>query len=192
VTGHLDKAASRYGLDAGKPSTGNFAEMSLNDILSGIHEMFLPDARAKGLRFDYVPTSTGIAVEPLAVMRIVTNLVSNAIKYTNEGRILLGVRSRANGIGIEVHDTGPGLDEDAFREACRHSARLAADSDQGGHGFGLAIVTELAARHGYEVAILERSGGGTSICLLIPDAGEAIPSPGLQTTASPGIPRPAP
>jgi len=191
VSGHLDEAAARYNDISGRKAGDDAAEMSLDDILSGIHEMFLPDTQSKGLRFDYVPTSSDVPVEPLAVMRIVTNLISNAIKYTGEGRILLGMRHRENGIRIEVHDTGPGLDEGAFRDVCRHSVRIAEENGPDGHGLGLAIVTELAAAHGYEVAVLDRGGGGTSIGVLVPYARQINPSHGQHPPAGPGIQGPA-
>ena len=127
VTDHLDQTAT---CEPGAPGEGDeVGDMSLNDILRSVHEMFVPDAEAKGLSLAYVPTSTTSQVEPLAVMRIVSNLVSNAIKYTAEGRVLIGVRKAGDGVSIQVHDSGPGITRDAFFQACRRSVRLATEQN---------------------------------------------------------------
>ncbi|MCE0506678.1 HAMP domain-containing histidine kinase [Roseivivax sp. GX 12232] len=152
----------------GSPQTEG-ADMGLPDILATVHEMFLPEAEAKGLRLDYVPTSARPELPPLAMMRIAANLVSNAVKFTDHGRILLGVRRRASGVRVEVHDTGAGLDAAAFRRASARSVRLAgSEGAQGGQGLGLAVVMDLARRHDLQVTVSDRPGGGTSIGVLIP------------------------
>jgi signal transduction histidine kinase len=131
--------------------------------------MFLPDAKAKGLSFRYVPTSVAVRIQPLAIMRIFSNLVSNAIKYTPSGKVLLGVRRRGDTVRIELHDTGPGLTPEEFETACGRGARLAsALTVSDGEGYGLAIVVELARRHGYGLELLNRTGSGTSVGLTIP------------------------
>lgn len=131
--------------DSGEES--EIARMSPNDILRSVHEMFVSDAESEGPSFAYVPTSTNVPVEPLAVMRIVTNLVSNAIKYTDEGKVLVGVRRMPGGVCVEKHHMGPGLTRDAFNQACKRPVRLATSQyAAGGHGFGLDIVAELVER----------------------------------------------
>ena len=85
------------------------AALSLSAILTSVYEMFEPDAAAKGLDFRFVDTRHDCSVEPIILMRIVTNIVSNAIKYTSSGKILMGVRSFPDVLRIEVHDTGSGL-----------------------------------------------------------------------------------
>lgn len=167
VTEHLNQPAAPAGHhDAAEPN--EVAELPLNDILRSVYEMFLPDAQAKGLSFTYVPTSSDVHIEPLAVMRIVTNLVSNAIKYTENGKILLGVRRVSDGISIQVHDTGSGLTEQTFAEARKRSSRLTtSDSGPEGHGLGLDIVSELAERNGYQLKLLPGRTGGTGLAVVI-------------------------
>jgi signal transduction histidine kinase len=178
VTDHLDRAVARENAEA-KSAVADGGEVPLDDILRKAHDMFLADAREKGLEFVYVPTSAVAQVEPLAMMRIVINLVANAIKYTDAGKVLLGVRRRHGDVRIEVHDTGPGLDGNAFAEACERSVRLAsAQHASDGHGFGLAIVTELAERHGYRIGVVENRRTGTGIAIDIPAAPESAYSAG--------------
>jgi len=145
------------------------ADMKLGEILGSVCEMFLPDAKAKGLSFRYVPTSVAVRIQPLAIMRIFSNLVSNGIKYTPSGKVLLGVRRRGDTVRIELHDTGPGLTPEEFETACGRGARLvSALTVSDGEGYGLAIVVELARRHGYGLELLNRTASGTSVGLTIP------------------------
>jgi signal transduction histidine kinase len=151
---------------AGLPSTDESQEMQLNDILNSIYEMFSEDAKEKGLDIHFVPTSLQADIQPLAVMRIVSNLVSNSIKYTQEGKILLGVRRRKNKFEIQIHDTGIGMSEAEFQKAARRGERLdKALSLADGHGHGLAIVTELAEANNFEFKLLSRKTLGTSVTL---------------------------
>ncbi|MEM8539710.1 MAG: sensor histidine kinase [Pseudomonadota bacterium] len=163
VAEQLHDSASA-GVDTG------ISEMQLGDVLGSIHEMFLPDALEKGLSFDYVPTSLTTAIQPLTVMRIISNLVSNAIKYTPSGKLLLGVRRFGDALRIEVHDTGTGLSAEEFKLACQRGVRLEAGASpqEEGKGHGLDIVASLAKRNGYKVDLLRRSTNGTSIGLTVP------------------------
>ncbi len=169
VTEHLNQPAAPLGHhDTEEPN--EVSDMPLNDILRSVYEMFLPDAEAKGLSFTYVPTSSHVHIEPLAVMRMVTNLVSNAIKYTETGKVLLGVRRGSDGISIQVHDTGSGLTEQSFAEARKRTSRLTtSESGPEGHGLGLDIVSELAERHGYRLRLLPGRIGGTGIAVEVAD-----------------------
>lgn len=145
------------------------SDLSLSKILQSIHEMFLPDAQEKGIEFRHVKTSQASTVDPFTLMRMLTNLVSNAIKYTPNGKVLLGVRRRQGGLQIEICDTGLGLSEADFIRAQSRSVRLneqAAD----GHGFGLSIVRDLAKESGCELLRLNNKGLGTRIALRLPKA----------------------
>lgn len=143
--------------------------LSLSVILNSIHEMFEPDAAAKGLDFRYVETRHGCDLEPLVLMRIVTNIVSNAIKYTTSGKILMGVRRSPNALRIEVHDTGPGLTAKEFSIVKARSVRLENTANQiEGQGLGLDIAHELAEKHGLELSLLPGRRNGTSVIIKIP------------------------
>lgn len=143
--------------------------LSTNDVLRGVHEMFLPDARAKDLRFTYVPTSAQAQIDPLVLMRIVTNLVANAITYTQKGRVLLGVRRRDGRLRVEVHDTGPGMTAVEFGEACKREVRLDKTRDLAeGMGYGLSIVSSLARKHDLAVSVAPGRRGGTGVIVEVP------------------------
>ncbi|MEM1161455.1 MAG: sensor histidine kinase [Pseudomonadota bacterium] len=141
----------------------------LGELMAAVHGMFQADAADKGLRFDVVPCTHRIALPPLDTMRIVTNLVSNAIKYTQQGRVLMGVRRAGRFVRIEVHDTGPGLDAAAFEQACARSVRLTdLDDPVRGSGLGLAIVTRVAETHGLIVDVAPGRKGGTGVRVTVP------------------------
>ena len=149
--------------------------LDTQQVLSSIHQMFEPDAEAKGLEFRFVPTSHTGDVDPLVLMRIVTNLVSNAIKYTQEGGILLGTRMVKDHLLIEVHDTGKGLSEAEFERACGRSTRLEDDqSNEPGYGFGLSIVRDLVDAHGLTMSLSKLRASGTGIVVRVPKANSNV------------------
>ncbi|WP_238367593.1 sensor histidine kinase [Mesobacterium pallidum] len=121
------------------------APTDVGEVLGSVAEMFAPDAEAKGLTLRHVATGATTRVPPLAMMRMVTNLVSNAVKYTETGGVLLGVRRHGGTTRIEVHDTGPGLGAGGLAAALPRHAR---HSDIEGSGLGLDIVRQLAEAHG--------------------------------------------
>ncbi|MEP3198790.1 MAG: sensor histidine kinase [Lentilitoribacter sp.] len=145
-------------------------DMKIGEILSSIYEMFLPDAKEKQLEFKFIPTSLNISIPPLDLMRIVSNLVSNAVKYTPSGKVLLGVRRGVRKIYVEVHDTGPGLTEEEFHDACKRGMRLDQTvSDTKGKGHGMAIISELAHKNGFEFRLNPGRSSGTSLSIAIPN-----------------------
>lgn len=142
----------------------------IGDVLNGVHDMFAADAQDKGVDLRAVPTSLRTSVPPLALMRMTSNLVANAIKYTSAGRVLVGARPRGDRVRLEVHDTGPGMDTRAFHAALGRSIRLETADGAPGSGLGLAIVDQIATTHGLEIGLLTRNSPGTSIYVLLPGA----------------------
>lgn len=140
---------------------------ALSLILNTVAQMFREEAVSKGLRLRVVPSSLSVTVPPLILMRIVSNLVSNAVKYTNQGTVLAGVRRRADGASIEVLDTGAGMTEEelqSFRKA------WSSGETSSGHGLGLSICHDLAAQHGLDLIVASTPGNGTVFSLRIPAA----------------------
>lgn len=140
-------------------------EVSL--VLDTVHQMFNEEAISKGLRLRRVPSSKTIAVPPLILMRIVSNLVSNAIKYTEKGSVLIGVRDRGKTIDLCVLDTGTGMDADEI-EAFSHAYNKGETST--GNGLGLSVCYELSKDNGMDLTCHSEKGKGTSFTLTIPRA----------------------
>ena len=102
--------------------------------------MFAPDAKAKGLDLKAVKTSAEAAAPALPMIRVISNLVANAIKFTDTGGGVIGVRHQADTISIEVHDSSPGMSTEAFALARGRTVRLESGANPAdGHGLGLAI-----------------------------------------------------
>jgi Na+/proline symporter/signal transduction histidine kinase/ActR/RegA family two-component response regulator len=155
-------------LDAGRlePDITAFA---LSDVFERLEVEFSPLAREKGLELTIVPTRLWVASDRRLLRRLLQNLVSNAIKYTPDGRVLVGVRRRGRNLGIEVHDTGPGIPKGKraliFKEFQRleetaHSVR--------GLGLGLAIVERIGRVLGHAIDMHSVPGRGSMFSVRLP------------------------
>ncbi|TIO60430.1 MAG: HAMP domain-containing histidine kinase, partial [Mesorhizobium sp.] len=110
-------------LDAGalKPEDTAF---SLGGLLGQIGNDFRPLAAEKKLGLKIMPSSLGVMTDRNLLRRLIQNLVSNAIKYTREGRILVGVRRRGELAEIQVIDTGIGIAADKLNTVFHEFTRL--------------------------------------------------------------------
>jgi Na+/proline symporter/signal transduction histidine kinase len=157
---------SRLDTGAMKPRITSFP---LQDVLNRVLTDFSPVAREKNLRFTVIPTGAFIRTDPNLLRRLIQNLVSNAIKYTREGRVLIGVRRRGDTAVLQVFDTGIGIPSTKFRTVFKEFARL----DEGartasGLGLGLSIVDRIARVLGLEVGISSSPGKGTQFQVALP------------------------
>lgn len=138
-------------------------EVSL--IINTVHQMFLEEAVSKGLRLRNVACSREIEAPAIVVMRIVSNLVSNAVKYTRSGSVLIGARRGPEHVKLCVIDTGEGMTDQEL-ERFRQAYQKGDASD--GHGLGLAVCFDLAAQNGMALTVTSRKRKGTSFGLSIP------------------------
>lgn len=144
-------------------------EPGLHEVLRGVTEMFAPEAAAKGLALTLRLGAPDGPVDAYPLMRALANLVSNAIKYTRKGRVLITLRRTATGWRVEVHDTGPGLDKSQFAQALERNARLDRDRPEAeGSGLGLTIVQDIVTAQGWTMTPCNRRRTGASILLEIP------------------------
>ncbi len=161
-------------LEAGgiEPHRRHFA---LRPILQNIARDFSVEAEAKGLEFRFKALELFAYTDSILLERVVRNLVSNAVRYTHDGGLLLTCRRRRGAIAIEIWDTGPGIAESEreriFEEfyqvgsPARHSTK--------GIGLGLSIVQRLTQLLGHELELASRVGRGTMFRLNVP-MGEAV------------------
>ena len=155
-------------LEAGliEPVLDDFA---VEDLMTNLEAEFRPQAEAKGLKFRFRNSSRVVNSDGYLLARILRNLLSNAIRYTNKGTILLGARRKAHGLEIQVCDTGIGIPGDKLSEIFQEFNRVEAKKrrhDQG-LGLGLAIVDKLATvmNHKIGVASVENKGSRFTVTL---------------------------
>ena len=87
------------------------AEFPVSDLLAFVEREFRLAAREKGLDLRVLPSSLVVRSDPVLLERIVQNLVSNAVSYTNQGKVVVGCRRARDGVRIEVWDNGVGVAE---------------------------------------------------------------------------------
>lgn len=158
-------------LDAGvvQPDIG---DVSLEALFSSLRSDFLPEAGKKGLSLKFRPVNVVVRSDRTLLRRILQNILSNALRYTRSGGVLVGTRHRGDIIRIDVADTGCGIPEDqreaVFEEFHRGSATLADGRLAGGLGLGLAIVRRMAAALKHPVTFSSKVGRGTIFHIDVP------------------------
>jgi signal transduction histidine kinase len=156
---------------AAQPAAGTTeAEaMGAHAVLSSVQAMFAPEAEAAGLELRLRLGAPDRALPAFPLMRVVSNLVSNAIKFTDAGGVLIALRPEGDGLRVEIHDTGPGLSEEEFARARARHARLAKGGEpREGSGLGLAIAGRIARAQGWELGVRPGPRRGTCIALRLP------------------------
>ncbi|MBB4101505.1 PAS domain-containing hybrid sensor histidine kinase/response regulator [Allorhizobium borbori] len=183
-------------LDISRLDTGamkaRFSSVDLNELLQRVETDFAPMAREKNLEFVVLPTKLRTRSDPNLLRRLVQNLVSNAIKYTISGKVIVGVRKWGNETVIQVTDSGIGIPSSKFRTVFKEFARL----DQGartasGLGLGLSIVDRIARVLNHRVELLSRPGRGTTfrvfapLDLTVPQPQPVVASPAPEPAIQP-------
>ena len=142
---------SRLDTGAMKPE---FSDFRIDELLQRLEVEFAPMAQEKGLELKFMPCALAVRSDRRLLRRLVQNLVSNAIKYTPAGTVLVGCRRRGPRLRIDVYDTGIGIPHAKRRAVFKEFHRL----DQGarvarGVGLGLSIVERVARVLDCEVAL---------------------------------------
>lgn len=162
--------------------------VSLGRLFQRLMVDFHGDAAARGLELRFVNSSATVMSNPVFLRRIAQNLVSNAIKYTRTGRVLVGARREGADVWLEVHDTGPGIAPEDRERIFNEFERLAPEGEEPGTGLGLSIVRRACLRLGHEVALDSAPGRGSVFRIRLPRALEA---PGRSRRDRPRRPPPA-
>ncbi|MDX1633304.1 MAG: NahK/ErcS family hybrid sensor histidine kinase/response regulator [Marinobacter sp.] len=163
-------------LDAGviKPDVTAF---DLRDLLNNIAREFRQMAMAEGLELSFVASSAVVRSDSQLLARILRNFLTNAIRYTGKGRILLGCRRRGDKLLLQVWDTGPGIPQDKLTEIFQEFKRIrpAGSPADKGLGLGLAIVDKIARMLGHPVTVASVEGRGSVFSVEVP-LGQLEPS----------------
>lgn len=160
-------------LDISRMESGQLAvnvrDFALAPLLDALLREFGILAASRGLRLRGVAGHYTVRSDAALLRRILQNLLSNAVRYTRQGRILLGCRRQDGHLRIEVHDQGPGIPESLQREIFEEFRRL--DEGHGsdhGAGLGLAIVERIGRLLGHPIGLQSQPGRGSVFWVLVP------------------------
>ncbi len=172
----LDALLDVSRLDAGSyhPEVGAFALAELFDSLTA---QFAVVAERRGLRLRVVPTRLAVRSDPQLLRRILQNFLSNALRYTSKGSVLLGARRvGVDEVRIEVWDSGPGIAAEQRARIFDEFQRLEQPSPWGekGLGLGLSICDRLAGILGHRLDLHSRVEHGSCFAVTVP-RNEAVP-----------------
>lgn len=167
-------------LDAGAWPV-SVSSLAVAPLLSRLVAEYRPQAEAAGLQLRVVPCDAAIQTDRHLFERVLRNLLSNAIRYTDAGRILLGCRRSGERLRIEVWDTGIGIAEDRLDRIFEEFHRIgnAPRNESTGLGLGLAIVDRISRLLDLRVAVSSRPGRGSMF---------AVSAPYGRRPAAPSVP----
>ena len=147
----------------------------ISDILSRLKDEFTYHAQAQRIEFRVVSCGASIDSDPRLLEQMIRNLLGNALKYTERGKVLLGCRRREGRLSIEVWDTGIGIPEKDYQTIFGefHQLDNAARERSRGLGLGLSIVQRLGRLLGHQIGVRSKPGKGSvfSIDVVLPPSG---------------------
>jgi PAS domain S-box-containing protein len=156
-------------LDINRLETGNLrpsnSDFAVNEIFNSVATDLLRPLEEKGLQWRVVPSDLMVHSDKRMLEEMIRNLLSNAIRYTDRGKILLGCRRAGDKIRIEVWDTGIGIPGDQLPHIFEE---YYCDAERGGFGLGLAIVRRLGEILDHRVDVRSTPGKGTGFSIEVP------------------------
>lgn len=183
-------------LDISKLDSGRMeaqpGPVALGTLLGALTASLAPLAAQRGVQMRLVPTAAQIVSDPAMLRRIIQNLLSNAIRYSDatraRPRVLIGCRHRAGAVRVEVWDCGPGIDPDKQSLIFEEFVRLPGPQPDGGPrglGLGLAIVERMASRLGHMIGLRSWPGRGSCFSVTLPLARTRLPTASEPPTLPP-------
>jgi len=177
-------------VEAGKLSLED-GEFNLSDLARGAHAAFTAVANQKGLSFGLTidaAASGRYRGDPTRIRQILYNLISNALKFTEEGEVRVAIAASAGGLAIAVSDTGIGIAPEAVTGLFQKFVQADASTTRrhGGTGLGLAICRELAQLMGGDIAVSSEVSRGSVFEVRLP-----LERLGPETVSSAAAPGPA-
>jgi two-component system, sensor histidine kinase len=169
-------------LDAGQVKV-RLEHFSVGVLLDRIRNSYAPAALEKGLKLQVHPSSVTLFSDPALMFRILSNLVTNSIRYTHSGGILVGVRRLKDRVLLQVWDTGIGIPVDQQEKVFEEFYQLhnPERDRRKGLGLGLATVKRVTTLMGHTLTLRSRVGKGTVFSVEVPLGIEAQPDYSVKT-----------
>jgi PAS domain S-box-containing protein len=165
-------------LDVNQLETGNLrpskGEFALNDIFDSVATDFVRPVEERGLRWRLVHSGVMVHSDGRMLEEMLRNLLSNAIRYTDGGRFLLGCRPRGDKVRIEVWDSGVGITQDQLPYIFEEYFQGVEGARRGGFGLGLAIVKRLGDILDHRIDVRSTPGKGTGFFIEVPRAQTSV------------------
>jgi PAS domain S-box-containing protein len=148
-----------------RPSMSDFA---INEIFDSVAVDFLDSVADKGLRWRLVRSELIVRSDKGMLAAMLRNLLSNAVRYTDRGKILLGCRRAGDKLRIEVWDSGIGISQDQLPHIFQEYYQGAHGAEHGGFGLGLAIVRRMGKVLDHRIEVRSTPGRGTAFSIEVP------------------------
>ncbi|MCC5914163.1 MAG: HAMP domain-containing histidine kinase [Balneolaceae bacterium] len=147
-------------------------QFDLCGVIRNVVDLYREEAEKKGIDVHYEQRSHEVIADPNKIEQVIENLISNAIKYTNEGRIDVRVTDGKEMVEVEVADTGIGISDEHLGRLFDRFYRTdkARSRDQGGTGLGLAVVKSILTAHGSDIKVRSNPGKGSVFSFELPAA----------------------
>jgi signal transduction histidine kinase/CheY-like chemotaxis protein len=160
-------------LDAGVLEP-NLTEFPVEQLLKRVETTFAESAREKGLRLSVLSSSAWVRSDFILLERILFNLVSNAVRYTTRGGVVIGCRRRGRRLRLDVWDTGAGVPENQRQNIFDEFYQVASPGSdrRAGLGLGLAIVERLGRLLDHPVELTSILGKGSRFSVSVPRVAE--------------------
>ncbi len=151
----------------------------LEDLVEEVAEMLRPKAAEKGIRLVVENPHSMVRADRNRIRQVFTNLIDNAIAYSDKGTVRCRFRRRLDKVRIEVVDNGRGIPEEHLERIFERFYRVDPDRSRksGGTGLGLSIVKQILQAHGEQVHVESTVGRGTRFWFELPYAGQPAPVP---------------
>jgi signal transduction histidine kinase/CheY-like chemotaxis protein len=163
-------------LDAGAVAA-EITSFPIDPLLRKIENMFAAAARAKSLRLRVLPSAAWVRSDRVLLERILLNLVTNAVRYTERGGIIVGARRRGDALRLEIWDSGIGIPKDQQQNIFREFYQVGGTREGGpGLGLGLAIVDRLCHLLDHRLELASTQGKGSRFSVSVPQAPAQIES----------------
>jgi len=160
-------------------------EFALSEVLGPLAAEFQAMALDRGMRLSVVDSAAWVRSDPLLLRRVLQNFLSNALRYSERGRVLLGVRRHGEQLRLEVWDTGPGIPPEERERIFQAFHRLNQAGGQG-LGLGLSIAQRMAALLEHPLGLRSWPGRGSVFHLDVPRA-QPVAAPAIAAEVSHGV-----